>query len=63
MTPAIMKIGTMGSGAYWIRGNKPLKYHRVGDQIKFKPQLLHGAKWETGRITGFSIEMLWVERI
>ncbi len=63
MIPAIMKIGTLSSGAYFIQGNKSLKEYEVGDRIKFKPQLVHGAKWEDGRITGFSKEMPLVERI
>ncbi len=63
MIPAIMKIGTLNSGAYYIKTNKPLLEYKVGQKIKFRPQLLHGAKWEEGIITGWSREMPLIERI
>ena len=56
-----MKVGTLSSGAYWVRGNKPL-IQLKGKRIKFKPQWIDGAKWEDGIITGFSLEMPLVER-
>lgn len=61
MIPVIMKIGTQSSYAYWIWGNKPLRDYTVGDHIKFKPQLLHGTKWEHGIIREIKIDMPVVE--
>ncbi len=64
MVPAILKVGTWGTGGYFLRGNKPLITYQVGDKIFFKPQLVHGAEWEGGRVTenNTNIGMMRVER-
>ena len=62
MEAAIMKIGTMPSRAYWLRGNKKLSEYTEGARITYKPQLVPGAKWDHGIITGWSREMPLVER-
>jgi len=63
MEAAIMKVGTQSSYAYWLRGTKKLSEYQIGDRIIFKPQLEKGAKWEHGKITGYSHEMPLVERM
>jgi len=63
MIPVIMKVGTTSSGAYWIRTNKTLSKYKIGDKIKFKPQLINHAVWENGIITGWSQEMPLIERM
>lgn len=61
MTPAIMKVGTMPSYHYYLRGNKPLSRYATGEKVTFREQD-HGSRWETGRITGWSSDMPLVER-
>ena len=63
MIPAIMKVGTWSSGAYFLWGKRSISDYKIGNIIKFKPQMIHGARWENGRITDFSHEMPLVERI
>ena len=53
MIEAIMKVGTMPSGVYWVWGDKPITEYIVGDRIKFKSQFASDniPNWTTGRVT------------
>jgi len=66
MIAAIMKIGTMPTGAYWIKERKnrhSLHDFCSGDRIAFKPQMVRHSQWEYGIITGWSKEIPLIERI
>lgn len=61
MTPAIIKIGTMPSRHYFLRGPKSLSEYKTGERISFREQG-HGERWEAGRITGWKLDMPLVDR-
>lgn len=55
MIPAIIKPGTHSSQCVWIKGSKPVSQRRIGDRIKYKPQLdyVRYSPWIEAIITGW----------
>uniref|UniRef100_A0A6M3KEH6 Uncharacterized protein n=1 Tax=viral metagenome TaxID=1070528 RepID=A0A6M3KEH6_9ZZZZ len=62
MIPAILRVGTQPSYPYWVYSKKALQNYKIGDRIMFRPQLMHGASWESGIVREIKSDMLIVER-